>query len=139
MVSAFVLFMGEAIISYRILPFDHLTQKLVHLLLQSLALATSTVGLYMIISYHEEQKPPIDNFYNIHGIVGITAYVLFVVQYFAGLTSMVWPRLADAPRAAALPYHKYIGQQGRGGLGARARLRVCSTARAWADCAVPWR
>jgi hypothetical protein len=55
MVSAFVLFMGEAIIAYRILPFEHDTQKLIHFLLQTCAMVSSSIGLYMIVDFRQRR------------------------------------------------------------------------------------
>ena len=111
MVSAYVLFMGEALISYRILPFDHSIQKLIHLILQTLALVSSTVGLWMIITFHDIHK--IDNFYTIHAILGVATYALFCAQYLGGLFTFVvswWiPSIPKEVRASAMPYHRFVG------------------------------
>lgn len=113
MVSAFVLFMGEAIISYRILPFDHATQKYIHLILQTLALSSSTVGLWMIITFHKSQTPPIANFYSIHAMLGLATYVLFCAQYLSGLFTFIiswWiPSIPKEVRSSSLPWHRYVG------------------------------
>jgi hypothetical protein len=48
------------------------------------------------------------HFYNMHGFLGITGYSLFCVQY---LFSVITFFAVDvpAPRAFAMPYHKYLG------------------------------
>jgi cytochrome b-561 len=107
MVSAFVFFMGEAILSYRLLPFDYHTQKVIHLLLQTLALITGGIGIFFIIMFH--QKTQTVHFYNPHSVTGIATYSLFVVQYLIGFYAFWFPRMADAPRAETMRYHKWIG------------------------------
>lgn len=107
MVSAFVLFMGEALIAYRLLPFDHGTQKLIHALLHSLALIASTIALWAMITFHSANDIP--HFYSIHAILGLSGYIFFCVQWVGGIVTMVFPRLPDGPRAALLPFHKYVG------------------------------
>lgn len=107
MVSAFVFFMGEAIISYRILPFSFPTKKLIHLSLQTMALSVATVGLWAMITYHIDNKIP--DFYSAHGLLGIITYSLFVVQYIIGFISFFQPRLNDEARAKVIPWHRYIG------------------------------
>jgi len=107
MVSGFVLFMGEALLAYRLLPFEHQVQKGIHFVLHTLALTAASVGLWCIVTFHDENK--IAHFYNIHSILGLTTFVLFGAQYVMGFVSMLFPRLPDAPRAALLPWHKYVG------------------------------
>lgn len=56
MVTGFVLFMGEAIIAYRILPYDHATQKVIHLTLHTIALIFSSVGIWGMIMSVRQRK-----------------------------------------------------------------------------------
>jgi len=107
MVSAFVLCMGEALMAFRLLPFDHRTQKVIHLSMQTFALAASSVGIYAIIAFHKSNGTP--HFYNIHGLLGLIGWCLFCVQYLIGFFSFCFPRLPDGPRAKTMAYHKYIG------------------------------
>jgi cytochrome b-561 len=107
MVSAFVLFMGEAIISYRLLPFDPRTQKRLHMFLQTLALISSSAGIYCMVSFHNDNDYP--HFYNIHSLIGMSTFVIFCVQYIGGFMAFFFPGLQDSRRAAVMPYHKYVG------------------------------
>lgn len=107
MICAFVLFMGEALIAFRILPLDRYTQKVLHLSLQTVALGTATVGVVFIFDFHTQNK--LAHFYNIHSTLGLAALCLFVVQYVLGVTAFFFPRFSDSRRAALMPYHKYIG------------------------------
>ena len=113
MVTAFVLCMGEALIAYRILPFEHRLQKTIHGIFMALAVASSAVGLWMIVSYHNQHTVPIDNFYNIHGILGLTTLVLFYTQWLGGFLTFVvsWmiPSFPKNARALAMPYHRFVG------------------------------
>lgn len=44
-----------------------------------------------------------------YGIVGLTAYCIFGLQYIFGILVFFIPKLPDGPRAAVMPYHKYLG------------------------------
>jgi len=107
MVTAFCFFMGEALIAYRLLPFEHATQKSIHFILHTLALIAASIGLAWIIQFHNVSH--IAHFYNIHSIVGLSAYVIFCVQYLMGTFTMMFPKLPEGQRAALLPLHKYFG------------------------------
>jgi hypothetical protein len=110
MVSGFVLFMGEALLAYRLLPFDHAVQKRIHFVLHSIALMCASIALWAIITYHSDNDIP--HFYNIHSILGLMTFVLYTAQWIVGVVTMLRPGkplFSDATRAALMPYHKYVG------------------------------
>ena len=104
MISAFVLFMGEAILAYRLMPFEHGTQKVIHLVLQTFALVTMIISIWMIVTFHTVNNGA--HIYNAHGITGIATFALFCVQYVIGVIAFFFPRLPDGPRAAVMPCQK---------------------------------
>lgn len=101
MISAFVLFMGEALLAYRLMPFEHDTQKKIHLILQTFALIAMCVSIWMIITFHTVNNGA--HIYNAHGITGIATFSLFCVQYVIGVIAFFFPKLPDGPRASVMP------------------------------------
>lgn len=112
MTTAFVLFMGEAILSFRVLGRTHDAEKYIHFGLHTLAIATAFTGFTFIYKFHHEQESPMDDFYNIHGTIGLGALILYAVQYILGALSFLIPKPGGLPvryRAMIMPYHKWLG------------------------------
>jgi cytochrome b-561 len=47
--------------------------------------------------------------YSLHSWVGLTAVILFGLQWVFGFVSFLFPKLSDGLRAAYLPHHKFWG------------------------------
>lgn len=63
-----------------------------------------------VFSFHNKMNIP--NLYSLHSWVGLSAILLFVCQYIAGLTSFLYPGIKAPLRAAYLPIHVYFGTAG---------------------------
>ncbi|XP_056858693.1 transmembrane ascorbate ferrireductase 1-like isoform X2 [Raphanus sativus] len=69
---------GEAIISYKSLPFEKRANKLIHLVLHAIAIVLGILGIYAAFKHHNEKHIP--NLYTIHSWVGIGVIVLYSLQ-----------------------------------------------------------
>lgn len=67
-----------AIMSYKILPWSHDINKMVHLLLHAIALFLGSVGVYAAFKFHNESG--IANLYSLHSWVGLGTICLYGVQ-----------------------------------------------------------
>jgi cytochrome b-561 len=47
--------------------------------------------------------------YSLHSWVGLTAVILFGLQWVFGFVSFLFPKLSDGLRATYLPHHKFWG------------------------------
>ncbi|KAL0728753.1 hypothetical protein Bca4012_024846 [Brassica carinata] len=81
---------GEAIISYKSLPFGKRANKLIHLVLHAIAIILGILGIYAAFKHHNEKHIP--NLYTIHSWVGIGVIVLYslrrIINSQKGLTSV---------------------------------------------------
>jgi len=114
MVSGLVVCYTEAILSYRSLPFDHLTNKWIHFGLHSCAMIFLAIGLRAVFKFHDENK--ITNMYSAHSWVGMTAVVLYSLQYVCGayffLLHVVTKGdagVSESGRQAYKPVHAWAG------------------------------
>ncbi|ONM05256.1 Transmembrane ascorbate ferrireductase 1 [Zea mays] len=65
MLIGFIILGSEAIMSYKIWPWSHDTNKMVHMLLHAVALFLGSVGIYAAFKFHNESG--IDNLYSSAG------------------------------------------------------------------------
>lgn len=78
--------------SYKIWPWSHDTNKMVHMLLHAVALFLGSVGIYAAFKFHNESG--IDNLYSLHSWVGLGTICLYSIQvrhtnpfYFCNIVS----------------------------------------------------
>ncbi|XP_072179648.1 transmembrane ascorbate-dependent reductase CYB561-like [Diadema setosum] len=99
---------GDAILMFRILRRENKTAvKVIHLLMQALALVCACIALKAVFAFHNKNSIP--NLYSLHSWVGLTAFILFACQWLAGFVSFFFPKLREEYRAAYLPLHRYMG------------------------------
>ena len=83
--------------------------KILHAILHVGVMAFAIAGLIAAFDSHNKKTTPIPNMYSLHSWIGLSAVILFGLQWVAGFVSFLFPRLSDGLRAAYLSYHKYWG------------------------------
>ncbi|GJW50377.1 probable ascorbate-specific transmembrane electron transporter 1 [Tanacetum coccineum] len=79
MTLGFLLFSGEAIIVYKVIPdAKRKAQKAVHLIFHFIALVAGIVGVYAVFKFHNEAKLP--HMYTLHSWIGLSTISLFGFQ-----------------------------------------------------------
>ncbi|PIA63905.1 hypothetical protein AQUCO_00201311v1 [Aquilegia coerulea] len=108
MVIGFILVGGEAIMSYKTIPSNRKVPKLVHLVLNLIALLAGIVGIYAVFKFHKELG--IADMYTLHSWVGMSTICLFGLQWLLGFISFFFPGAAMSTRRARLvPWHWFLG------------------------------
>ena len=107
MYFGFMFCFGHAALVYRLLPFEHLTKKIIHLLLQTLGMISVSLGLSAVIIFHNQNKYA--HFYSLHSWLGIAVYAIFVLQYLSSFISFFYPKISPEKRAAFMPWHMLFG------------------------------
>lgn len=64
--------------SYKILPWSHDTNKMVHMLLHAVAFFLGSVGIYAAFKFHDESG--IANLYSLHSWIGLGTICLYGMQ-----------------------------------------------------------
>jgi len=108
MVTGFASLYTQAALHFRLLPFGHEINKLIHMLTQTLAVIVTTIGLTAVVKFKEHIQV-INQFYNPHGWIGITVWTLFVIQWLHGIVYFYTPAAGPEARKAYKPYHMWAG------------------------------
>ncbi|KAG9132054.1 hypothetical protein Leryth_026965 [Lithospermum erythrorhizon] len=107
MLIGFIILGGEAIISYKALPFEKPVKKLIHLVLHATALILGCIGIYTAFKYHNESN--IANLYSLHSWLGMGVIVLYGIQWIYGLVVFFYPGGSHEMRRDSLPWHVLLG------------------------------
>uniref|UniRef100_A0ACD5TJC2 Uncharacterized protein n=1 Tax=Avena sativa TaxID=4498 RepID=A0ACD5TJC2_AVESA len=107
MLIGFIITGSEAIMSYKTLPWNHDTNKMVHLILHAVALFLGSFGVYAAFKFHNESG--IDNLYSLHSWVGLGAIILYGLQWLSGFSTFFFPGASPTVRRALLPWHARAG------------------------------
>lgn len=107
MLIGLVIMGGEAIVSYKALPFEHAKKKLIHLILHAIALVLGIIGIYMAFKNHNESG--IANLYSLHSWIGIGVIVLYGVQWIFGFLVFFYPGGSGELRKESVPWHVLFG------------------------------
>ena len=100
----------KAILMYRMLrTTTKLYVKILHGVIQVTVLIFTSIALKAVFDSHNNAKKPIPNMYSLHSWVGLSAVILFGLQWVCGFVSFLFPKLSDGLRAAYLPHHKFWG------------------------------
>ncbi|OVA14079.1 Cytochrome b561 [Macleaya cordata] len=103
----FIILGGEAIISYKALPWRKEVKKLIHLILHAIALILGIVGIYAAFKFHNESGIP--NLYSLHSWIGIGVISLYGIQWIFGFVVFFYPGGSATVRADSLPWHALFG------------------------------
>ncbi|KAL4575804.1 hypothetical protein LXL04_011890 [Taraxacum kok-saghyz] len=107
MLIGLIIMGGEAIVSYKALPFKKAEKKLIHLILHAIALVLGIIGIYMAFKNHNESG--IANLYSLHSWLGIGIIVLYGVQWVYGFLVFFYPGGTGDLRKESLPWHVLFG------------------------------
>ena len=86
---------------------DKFATKIVHTIIQLLAMVFAIVGLIAVFDFHNAFKIP--NMYSLHSWLGISTAVLYCCQWLSGLLAYLLPTLSDENRVKYLSVHQYFG------------------------------
>ncbi|KAF3432996.1 hypothetical protein FNV43_RR24098 [Rhamnella rubrinervis] len=107
MLVGFIILGGEAIISYKSLPYTKETKKLIHLVVHGVALVLGIIGIYTAFKFHNESG--IANLYSLHSWLGIGIIVLYAIQWIYGFLVFFYPGGTRSLRGESLPWHVVFG------------------------------
>ncbi|KAA8529857.1 hypothetical protein F0562_034374 [Nyssa sinensis] len=107
MIIGFILFAGEAIMSYKTVPATRKVQKGLHLMLHFIALVAGIVGIYAVFKFHNELNIP--NLYTLHSWLGMGTICLFGLQWVLAFFSFWWPGAQMPAKAGLAPWHIFFG------------------------------
>ncbi|XP_024987890.1 probable ascorbate-specific transmembrane electron transporter 1 [Cynara cardunculus var. scolymus] len=107
MVLGFIVFSGEAMITYKSIPASRQALKLIHLMLHLIALASGILGVYAVFKFHNELHIP--HMYTLHSWIGLSTICLFGFQLLFGFFSFLFPGAESATRARIAPWHVFFG------------------------------
>ncbi|XP_071802925.1 plasma membrane ascorbate-dependent reductase CYBRD1-like [Asterias amurensis] len=114
MALGFLFFNGNSLMTYRILGNNvhRLFAKIVHFLLQLVALICASFGLACVFQFHNANSIP--NMYSLHSWLGIATYSFFCLQLLLGLTlflimAVFSPNSMTNLRKFYLHFHVYGG------------------------------
>ncbi|KAB1210706.1 Transmembrane ascorbate ferrireductase 1 [Morella rubra] len=107
MLIGLIIIGGEAIISYKSLPFNKDVKKLIHLVLHTIALVLGIVGISAAFKYHNESG--IVNLYSLHSWLGILIIVLYGIQWIYGFLIFFFPGGPNGLRRESIPWHVVFG------------------------------
>lgn len=110
MTMGMIFLYGDAILMYRMLrTTTKLYVKILHGVIQVAVLVFATIALKAVFDSHNKPIKPIPNMYSLHSWIGLTAVILFGLQWVCGFVSFLFPKLSDSLRATYLPHHKFWG------------------------------
>ncbi len=95
---------------YRIFPnTKKLIIKILHAFLHVGVMAFAIASLISVFYSHNKATKPIPNMYSLHSWIGLSAVILFGLQWVFGFISFLFPKLGDNLRASYLSVHKIWG------------------------------
>jgi len=102
---------GDAILAYRVFrDVKKIQVKILHASLLALSLLFASLGLKAVFDSHNLVNPPKANLFSLHSWVGLTAVVLFGMQWVCGFVSFLFPKLSENLRKTYMPSHKFWGK-----------------------------
>ncbi|KAI0493748.1 hypothetical protein KFK09_023873 [Dendrobium nobile] len=107
MLIGFIAVGGEAIISYKVLPWSKEVRKLIHLILHAIAIGLGVLGIWAAFKFHNDSG--IANLYSLHSWVGLGTIVLYGIQWIYGFVTFYYPGAAAGLRSSSLPWHVLFG------------------------------
>ena len=86
--------------------------KITHATIHILAFLFTVIALVAVFDSHNLASPPIPNMYTLHSWIGITAVILFSLQYLCGFIAYLVPGTKEPLKEFYMPYHVYFGLTG---------------------------
>lgn len=84
--------------------------KLIHAGIHFSVLILIIIAQIAVFDSHNFAKPnPIPNLYSLHSWVGLTAIIIFVLQWIIGFLAFLYPGFPNSLRATIMPVHVFLG------------------------------
>jgi len=104
---------GNGALVYRVWPpmdsSKKMKLKMLHAATMSVVFVLMVIALKAAFDSHNLREKPIPNMYTLHSWVGLTASILFGIQWLSGLLTFLLPVAGAQLRANLLPFHQYYG------------------------------
>jgi len=114
MTLGMILLYGNSILIYRGFRYTRKKAlKLTHAAIHAGAFFFTVIALIAVFDSHNLAKPaPIPNMYSLHSWIGLSAVILFALQYVVGFTSFLFPTFKVNVRETIMPAHVFFGVLG---------------------------
>lgn len=110
MTMGMIFLYGDAILVYRLFKdTTKIAVKILHGVMHIAVLVFASIALKAVFDSHNLAATPIPNMYSLHSWVGLSAVILFGLQWVLGFVSFLFPKMSDALRKRYLPHHKFWG------------------------------
>jgi len=110
MVTGLIYLYANSALLYRVFRSERKRKlKLAHALLNLTSLLLALIGLKAVFDSHDLAPTPIPNLYSLHSWVGLTAVLLFAMQWIVGFVSFLVPGMSAGVRARYLSWHQFFG------------------------------
>ncbi|XP_016934238.2 plasma membrane ascorbate-dependent reductase CYBRD1 isoform X2 [Drosophila suzukii] len=110
MTIGFIYLYGNSILIYRgFRTTRKKTLKLTHAGIHIAAFILTVIALKTVFDSHNLASPPIPNMYSLHSWLGLSAVIIFSLQYVAGFVAFLAPGLTENYKIAMMPLHIYFG------------------------------
>lgn len=107
MLIGYIILGSEAIMAYKVLPWSHDVNKMIHLALHAIAIVLGVFGIYCAFKFHNESG--IANLYSLHSWLGIGTISLYTIQWIFGFVTFFFPGASPTIKRGALPWHVLFG------------------------------
>ncbi|KRG06128.1 plasma membrane ascorbate-dependent reductase CYBRD1 isoform X3 [Drosophila mojavensis] len=110
MTIGFIYLYGNSILVYRgFRTTRKKTLKLTHAGIHMAAFVLTVIALKTVFDSHNLVDPPIPNMYSLHSWLGLSAVIIFCLQYVAGFMAFLVPGMRENYKIALMPLHIYFG------------------------------
>ncbi|XP_015043427.1 cytochrome b reductase 1 isoform X2 [Drosophila miranda] len=110
MTIGFIYLYGNSILVYRgFRTTRKKTLKLTHAGIHMAAFVLTVIALKTVFDSHNLNSPPIPNLYSLHSWLGLSAVIIFSLQYVAGFVAFLAPGIRENYKIAMMPLHIYFG------------------------------
>ena len=107
MVTGMCFSFTHALLSYRILPFSHEVNKIIHFIWHCTTVFCIGFGLHAIVKFHDLNQ--LSDLASLHSWLGICTLILFTQNYIFGVISFLLPNVSVEWKRKYFPSHKFLG------------------------------
>lgn len=86
--------------------------KVSHAVIHASAFLFTVIALISVFDSHNLAPKPIPNMYSLHSWIGLSAVILFSIQYFVGFIAFLFPTVKDQVKQTIMPAHVFFGVMG---------------------------